>query len=246
VLESGVKLTLREALHMDKSQRQPPRIAAKFWDEFSGKQTLLSTFFGKRGNSQPMSVISSRPLTEDPSLDTLPPSSSPTPSESLQKSAMDEPPPADATSSQEAISQTNLHPSKVEKRKLTAEASTALSKPKKQKAGQTKLSSFFSKPSSSKVPSPPDMTPTPNDSQLESDYQFALQLSSSQDALISESLPVSTPSQTGDKDKGKAAWSQLLAPIQPPMCRVHNEPAKELTVNKPGPNKGKNFFICSR
>ena len=27
---------------------------------------------------------------------------------------------------------------------------------------------------------------------------------------------------------------------------MHNEPAKELTVTKPGPNKGKQFFICSR
>jgi AP endonuclease-2 len=37
-----------------------------------------------------------------------------------------------------------------------------------------------------------------------------------------------------------------MAPVQPPKCTVHGEPAKEYTVNKPGPNKGKTFFICSR
>jgi AP endonuclease 2 len=232
---------------MGQSQRQPPRIAGKFWEEFSGKQTLLSTFFGKRGNSIPMSVVSSRPLTEeDSSVGAHAYPSPPTPSESLQNTVVEEPPPGDATTSKAAMAQTNSLLPKVEKRKLPTNVSTTLSKPKKQKAGQTKLSSFFSKPSTSKVSSPPDTTPTVNDSQLESDYQFALRLSSSQDALISESLPVPISSQSGDKDKGKAAWSQLLAPIQPPKCRVHDELAKELTVNKPGPNKGKNFFICSR
>lgn len=45
---------------------------------------------------------------------------------------------------------------------------------------------------------------------------------------------------------GKEAWSALLAPTPIPRCKVHNEPAKEFSVKKPGPNKGKRFFICSR
>ena len=37
-----------------------------------------------------------------------------------------------------------------------------------------------------------------------------------------------------------------MAPVEPPKCNVHGEPAKLYTVNKPGPNKGKTFFLCSR
>jgi AP endonuclease-2 len=44
----------------------------------------------------------------------------------------------------------------------------------------------------------------------------------------------------------KEVWSALLAPIATPKCNVHGEPAKEFTVNKQGPNKGKRFFICAR
>ncbi|KAH9479907.1 DNA-(apurinic or apyrimidinic site) endonuclease 2 [Psilocybe cubensis] len=50
-----------------------------------------------------------------------------------------------------------------------------------------------------------------------------------------------------DKEQNfKQAWNTLLAPIQAPLCVVHQEPTKEYTVNKPGPNKGKKFFTCSR
>jgi len=32
----------------------------------------------------------------------------------------------------------------------------------------------------------------------------------------------------------------------PPLCTVHREPSKEFRVNKPGPNKGKTFYLCAR
>jgi AP endonuclease-2 len=34
--------------------------------------------------------------------------------------------------------------------------------------------------------------------------------------------------------------------IPPPLCTVHQEPAKEFRVNKPGPNKGRTFYLCAR
>jgi len=37
-----------------------------------------------------------------------------------------------------------------------------------------------------------------------------------------------------------------MAPLVAPLCTVHREPTKELTVNKPGLNKGKKFYVCSR
>ncbi|KAG8932754.1 Class II abasic (AP) endonuclease [Tulasnella sp. 417] len=49
VLPSGETRTLISAMAMDNpAPREPPRICAKFWDEFSGKQTLVSAFFTKK------------------------------------------------------------------------------------------------------------------------------------------------------------------------------------------------------
>lgn len=55
-----------------------------------------------------------------------------------------------------------------------------------------------------------------------------------------------SPSGRTNGDDVKQVWSKLLAPVQPPNCTIHGEPAKEYTVNKPGSNKGKKFFLCSR
>lgn len=132
-------------------------------------------------------------------------------------------------------------------------------KNKKQKNGQTKLSAFFTKPplaQKTRKPttventtrgildntesSQPDTSDVGAPSQLDYDHYLALQPSASQ-----ETDPLLYPT-VQSTSQNTAAWSQLLAPIQPPRCTVHGEPAKEFTVNKPGPNKGKNFFVCSR
>ncbi|KAF8875958.1 Endonuclease/exonuclease/phosphatase [Gymnopilus junonius] len=89
-----------------------------------------------------------------------------------------------------------------------------------------------------------DVVPPNQEQDIEADYRFAL--------LLSQSSEDFTSSQSSSSGKGKnqenkrQAWNNLLAPTQPPKCTVHQEPAKEYTVNKPGPNKGKRFFICSR
>lgn len=76
---------------------------------------------------------------------------------------------------------------------------------------------------------------------------MALQLSQLEENLDTAVVEyASTPSSAPSNSQSKAAWSDMLAPIQPPKCDVHNEPCKEWTVNKPGPNKGKTFFLCSR
>jgi len=140
------------------------------------------------------------------------------------------------------------------KKRKQADEPPGKSKKKKQKPGQTKLSTFFAQPSSSSASasgSTHGIKKHQDQDQLDSDYRLALELSASQEALLSQAHPVScsSSSTTNPKANGKqitATWSHLLAPIQPPKCLIHNEPAKELTVTKPGPNKGKNFFICSR
>lgn len=130
------------------------------------------------------------------------------------------------------------------------------------KSGQSTLASFFSQPkhfepSKSLSPSPfpkwqdklkatdsiGSSTPSVQDTDKDADYELALLLSQSDDIQ-----PSSTAKASGsqDKDESKQAWSTLLAPTQIPKCFVHGEPAKEFTVNKPGSNKGKRFFLCSR
>ena len=41
---------------------EPPRIAAKFWNEYSGKQTLLSSFFGKSKEVQAPPPVAAPPV----------------------------------------------------------------------------------------------------------------------------------------------------------------------------------------
>ncbi|OZJ05860.1 hypothetical protein BZG36_00866 [Bifiguratus adelaidae] len=47
-------------------------------------------------------------------------------------------------------------------------------------------------------------------------------------------------------DETKSKWETLFRKKPPPLCKVHGEPCKEYTVNKPGPNHGRKFWLCSR
>jgi hypothetical protein len=48
-----------------------------------------------------------------------------------------------------------------------------------------------------------------------------------------------------EKKQSMELWKTLLKPPNIPKC-LHEEPCKEFTVNKPGPNKGKRFYLCAR
>ena len=78
-----------------------------------------------------------------------------------------------------------------------------------------------------------------DEDQLDADHRLAL-------ALAEEGSPSPSSSQSRDKEKDKDAWSSLFARTPAPRCTVHGEPARLYTVNKPGPNRGKTFYICSR
>jgi AP endonuclease 2 len=49
--DAGERLVLRDLMHVREgaAKRESPRLAAKHWPEFQGKQTLMSSFFTKRG-----------------------------------------------------------------------------------------------------------------------------------------------------------------------------------------------------
>ncbi|KAK1225894.1 Class II abasic (AP) endonuclease [Marasmius sp. AFHP31] len=125
---------------------------------------------------------------------------------------------------------------------------------KKLEPGPSRLSTFSSQPGSSGVTSKAkgkgaiatsgdvDMLleeSSPHENTEDAYYRLALELSSSQ-----VSLPYPSSSQK-QKEAGDA-WKSPMASIQLPRCTVQNEVAKELTVNKPGVNKGKRSFVCSR
>lgn len=210
--------------------RAAPRLAAKYWDEYSGKQRLLSTFFGKGSNppatpSPPKSATVM--LNTTTSLVTNREASAT--ASSLPAAAMSSPS-APKPSTQPILS----------KRKSASQSSGGPIK-KTKTADQQKLSSFFAKPrpAGSSSPTPVDSIVANLEEQEDADYRLALALS--QDEPVSQ-----TQKSPAAKAKSKAAWSQIMAPLEPPRCLVHNEPAKEWTTNKPGPNKGKTFYLCSR
>ncbi|KAF8835949.1 DNase I-like protein [Paxillus ammoniavirescens] len=266
VTSAGEKLTLREVMPTDGDRDEPPRLAARRWDEFSGKQTLLSSFFAKGGKTTTTSIDSQAPGLLRPSSSQVPAILSITAPKIADAALTDlaqDPSPPDAcelrpflTSTSNSKSSTSSDgkdpeqkslspPSVPPKRKATDPPLVKANKMQKKGSGPTgqrTLAAFFAQPLSlsqtSKVTSdPPSSDVDPSDA----DYQLALRLSASRD--------LDTPSQSSSSSASsgsKAAWSQLMAPVQPPKCLIHGELTKEYTVNKPGPNKGKAFFICSR
>ncbi|EIN09638.1 DNase I-like protein [Punctularia strigosozonata HHB-11173 SS5] len=229
----GQDIKLRDSLKMNQF-RVTPRLAAKYWPEFSGKQTLLSSFFGKGGKALPPSTsvtLSSVSPNSQPAPPPLPPATAtpvptpvstpveppaaPVPKEIIAAPTLSTPPtsypvaslPPTSTppSPSQHVAKSNP-PSSTKRKSIESVSATTKKAKKQQKAGQSKLSTFFTKPPTS-------------------------------------SPPASSPRSAAES---KAAWSQMFAPIPVPRCTVHNELAKEWTVNKPGPNKGKTFYLCSR
>ena len=220
------------------TRKEPPRLCAKYWEECAQKQALLSNFFKKKSTCA-SDLTPCQPRTQLPCGPDTP----------------------DQRGSTEPIRSTPPAASRSGKRKNTRTDRTdtlAKKKIKTDATGQAKLSSFFSHPKDPAPEAPRALDlgrrPSPKDGAIaidadslreEDDEVFQkdilLAISLSQEECTSSSI-----GPPKSKEKGKAAWSHLLAPIEAPLCDVHKEPTREYTVNKPGPNKGKRFFLCSR
>ncbi|XP_053871050.1 DNA-(apurinic or apyrimidinic site) endonuclease 2 [Malaclemys terrapin pileata] len=51
----------------------------------------------------------------------------------------------------------------------------------------------------------------------------------------------------GTKPSSTARWRAVLpGPAPPPCCPAHGEPCALRTVRKPGPNRGRRFYVCAR
>jgi len=238
---------------------EPPRLAAKHWDEY--KQQLLSTFFAKKLDCAP----SQQQISEVRSFSNIHGIQCQTES-SHQTSPIVEEETQITGATKRRIIVTNSP--KLTKKVKVSSPNQGSSEPKRKTvAGQSTIASFFSQSqpqiasnpaSKSKLafdgPSTPLTTrkrrcspqssiaphsPPTQGVDEEPDYHPSFFLSESEPQL-------SSPSTLRDKDNDIQAWRSFLAPTQIPKCTTHREPAKEFTVNKAGPNKGKKFFICSR
>ena len=225
------------------TKKEPPRLCAKHWEECTQKQALLPSFF-KRQSTSVSDLTPSQPGTQSAGG----PDSMGAPGH--QEST--EPTPTPRPKSTPAHQHAAVRPGK---RKNTRTDTAPKKKIKSDATGQAKLSSFFTqpKPGMFRAPdfgrklSPKDPAVTidadppreEDDEAFQKDILLAISLSQKDRA----SSPIGP---SNGKEKGKAAWSHILAPIEAPLCDVHKEPTREYTVNKPGPNKGKRFFLCSR
>ncbi|KAG6887042.1 hypothetical protein C0992_001079 [Termitomyces sp. T32_za158] len=254
---TGETIRLQDVIGAKKcSPMEPPRIASKFWDEYSGKQRLLQHFFEKSTAIPPLPASS--PETPDDLdgasivLESRPAESSATPSSSsgAHSSEISQKSPPASHPPQSLPSSTTV------KRKLTADTLSRTKKKPKQtkssekKTGQATIASFFAKSSTSATTSSSKQICKSRDAgHVSAPCAGVIIDVDNVDVDVSsqtEAETLSLSQRSSDSTDAKQAWSSIMAPVQPPRCTVHGEPAKELTVTKPGPNKGKKFFICSR
>ena len=239
---------------------EPPRLAAQHWDEH--KQRLLSTFFAKKSDCAPsqQQISGVQSFSNIHGIECQLENGHQTP-----PIVEEEPQITGATKRKIIVANS---PKSTKKLKVSS-PNQGSSKPKRKPvAGQLTIASYFSQSQpeiasnsapksrlafdgSSSILSPTrkrHSSPQPNIAShslptqgvdQEPDHLSSFFLSASEPQL-------SSPSTLRDKDKGIQAWRSFLALTEIPKCTTHGEPAKEFTVNKAGPNKGKKFFICSR
>ncbi|KAF9067492.1 Endonuclease/exonuclease/phosphatase [Rhodocollybia butyracea] len=265
-------MKLRDAMLCGSGEKDPPRLATRFWDEHSGKQRLLASFFSAgstSGKTKAKERVTATAIGSSNSTDsetTQTPTPAPDPSiPSSQDSVCSQ------TSSQSPSSSISFsNPSKKRKSpppSLSPTTSISDIKPKKPKAdkevkkgGQSKLSSFFVAPSASgskgvgqsSVVSSSKKGKSKDSSTIDSgtggdNEGRAMEVVKENDEELLRAIQLSlsdTPSSS--TSSSQEAWKSLLKAPEPPRCVVHNEVAKEFRVNKPGANKGRSFWVCSR
>lgn len=242
----------------------PPLFAGKFYDEFSGKQKQLTSFFTKGAPPKPRRSTSSATPTPSPAieLDSPPPmptfdASGPSVDEAL--SALRQTSPTDlrvdpSPSPTIAPSQPSQPLASTSQPPLQPVASTSKAKSKARAKEEPKgsLASFFIKPTPApkvkkagkgkkrKSPSPIDVDADADE--IESDGELSPRLPSA----------ITNP-------QAAIAWAGLMQPKPPPLCEGHQEPCassrpcaeliragKKLECKKAGENKGRWFWMCQR
>lgn len=298
----------------------PPKFAARFYDEFSGKQKLLSTFFTKRplngatpSAKSSVSTSSCMDNTPEPTLEDAkkalrsvmehgehlsPTAAFESTLEDARRASDDEQeanlaeefgsaeqtehslsqPVFDAKSATGCVPLSRSQPStrtSISKpassgsQALRKTSSAMISKHKSKEKlvkGQQTLASFIKRPAIKSNEVTNEVTSSSMDIKKGSHDSPATETSDLVDLHTDPAHPdgrVESPLPRNEVEEmtslaaedfqpnfntasTSAAWSSLLTPKTVPKCSVHGEPAKEWTVNKPGPNKGRKFWLCSR
>lgn len=66
------------------------------------------------------------------------------------------------------------------------------------------------------------------------------------DGMTAEEVQHALEEASSSAAASASAWSGMFKPRPVPRCPGHGEPAKMWTVNKPGLNKGRKFYLCAR
>lgn len=138
------------------------------------------------------------------------------------------------------------------KEELKPSSSPKYAKTKSKSKNHSKATSISSETRSSQT-EPPSSQPIdtlPLSSQhdmedIDADLEFARKLAE-EDLLNVSTLASTNGNGSGTSKEHKKSWSKFFTKHEPPKCSVHGEPCKEFVTNKPGPNRGKYFWICSR
>lgn len=235
----------------------PPAFAARFYPEFSGKQQTLQSFFGKKSDLPPKaSPLPSPAASDGPAAKA--PSMPPPPSSSAAR--------APSSSQDNGENGSNGNSKKGKERSTTpAEA---------KKTGQQELSSFFKPPAKieppkkkrkkSKTGSPPPASsrssqsgsaasrtkPSPSPGSISRDGSdrevLVLDDDEADPALDAEARAAASAEPYNLNADSASAWSNIFAAKPPPLCEGHQETSRLWTVNKPGVNKGRRFYLCAR
>lgn len=201
-----------------------PAFCTKYMPEFAGKQQKLSQFVVKidKKVSSPSAEI--LPNSQDSSeiTENLVPLAKPKPSQSTQK-------------------RTGTNPGRRNNKKMKTE-----------QTGHGTLLSFF-KPSNiqNKGSKPEEGEKIPKSKPDDQDTKGTTQNTDgvTDTSLSSETTPCSLLEKVGEvHNKAQAAfWKSVLKGLPPPPnCHNHKEPCVLRTVKKPGPNCGRQFYVCAR
>ncbi|KAI9028616.1 DNase I-like protein [Hyaloraphidium curvatum] len=236
----------------DAAPRNPPALCTRFWEEFSGKQKKLSTFFSAARPEADKAAAPDSPVEETPGDRGGSQTERPTYAPSAAIAA------ASAPAKQERTSWTSPS-SKAAKKAAPKKKGSAASGAA---PGQKSLLSFLAKPASApsppSVPSPQSLAPPP-EPELPVGNGRGARSTGDDDAPSAEPTPslasphpphADLPPDPGftfesNEPVVKTAWNALFQPRPAPLCH-HGEPTKEWVTGKPGPNKGRAFYLCQR
>jgi len=232
----------------DHHEPVPPKMAARFFEEFSNKQRKIATFFSKSSAK----VANENPTVED-AFGVLREGS--TNGDISTETLTQETPFVQSKQAEDSIGETPSKPANVTKdvkklaspsvpRSRTPSATKVVTSGKDPK-NQRSLKTFFggSKEEATGRLSSQDGQFGNDDKGSEEPQRMSYSdlISNAESEVDPQNFTWSdiTPETT-------AAWDAIFTRKQPPLCQFHQEAAKQWTVNKSGPNHGRKFWLCHR